>query len=47
MTHLRGARTQEDEFVQWMGHIGMRGTPRLGASVLRGMMVDERMGSFG
>jgi hypothetical protein len=47
LTHLRGVHTQEDELVRWMGCVDMRGAPRLGVSVPRGMMVDECMGSFG
>jgi hypothetical protein len=32
------------EATKRLGHINMRGTPRLGASVPRGTMVDECMG---
>jgi hypothetical protein len=35
------------EATKRFGHVGMRGTVRLGASFPRGMMVDKCMGSFG
>jgi hypothetical protein len=47
LNHLSGVCTQEYESIRWMGHAEMRGTPRLGVSVLMGTRVDERMGSFG